>query len=150
MKFSISGADAVTGDDRNEVVEAKHQAAALAMAKGQGIFVSRIEALPEEVIPWPSPTAPQPVAPQPASITSEEIKLPALSAIFDFIAIVNFIVAVAGGIAIGKDNAFVGGWVFASGCLSGLFLLALSKVLDYLSESVQRLRQIVRHLDSKR
>lgn len=73
-----------------------------------------------------------------------------LPGIFHFLAIVSFIAAFAVGANVGQKDAAAGWIVFTSGCLSGLLLLAIVRVLDCLTESVQQLRQIAGYLDSKR
>lgn len=150
MKFAIKGADAVTGDDQHITVDAPDQAAALAMAKNQGIFVSRIEALPEETVPLTPPRVATPEHRVPVEKPADHIEQSTLAAVIWFIAFLNFIGAILGGMVVGSDSAAAGWIVFSSGCLGGLLLLALARVLDYLAEAVHWLRKILRVLESKR
>jgi hypothetical protein len=147
MKFVITGADAVTGEDRELSIDAVDQDAASVIAKNQGVFVSRIVALP-----GPSSGTTPPMGqslPRRNQVPRIKSKPCELSPPFVFFALVSFCGAVLGGLAIGSKDPVFGCIIFASGCMGGLFLLALAKVLDYLFEVVQRLRQILRHLESK-
>jgi hypothetical protein len=120
------------------------------MAKNQGIFVSRIEALSEPAAPPAPPTVAVPEPPALAKKPADHVEESTLAAVITYVAFFDFLAAVLGGVAVGNTNVAAGWVVFSSGCLGGLLLLALAKVLDYLAEAVHRLRQILRVLESKK
>jgi hypothetical protein len=147
MKFNITGVDATTGEHRQVVVEADDQVGALAVAKNQGIFVSRVRAIPDAYLPPTEYVAPPKIIAPPQRFASFE-DFP-LALILRFVGAINFVAAIFVGVGIGDTNVPAGWIVFASGVLSSLLWLSVAHLLDYLSEAVKQLRKIARSFESE-
>lgn len=147
MKFTITGTDATTGAERRVIVVADDEAKALALAKSHGLFGARVDAISRSIEPVTHATT-GPAVRKPDSAV--EWRSSPLSSILTVLGVINIIAAVIAGLNFSGIGAAVAWAIFASGIFGGLILLAVAQMLDFQFESVQRLRQILRLLESKK
>jgi hypothetical protein len=154
-KYQIIGADASTGQDRMLIVDAESEAAALAQARGQGVFASRVVLLaevadspttaggvgpgsPPHPLAYASPQQPDRETMPPYSPPSPVA--PSRSSVLGGL---TFVAGIIGGIAVGDgglSKEALGWIVFGVGCVATIQIYALGQIIELLTECVQRLR----------
>ena len=95
---------------------------------------------------WKTEYAAKP-PPTPAPATPPKFELPPIedslvSGGLTFIAVLELIGSVIGGLVAGSDNTLTGWLVFLGGFVSGLILLGFARVIQNTFESSQRLRRL--------
>lgn len=98
---------------------------------------------PAQAPPPPPPPEPKPESkPAPERVLLPDVEDSGVAMAFTVLAVLDFMAAVIGGFAAGEEQPEIGWAFFASGVISGLFLLGFARVVENTSQSAQRLRRI--------